>query len=110
MQPLPAIRSQTEAEFTSQVIGFARLMGWRCVHFRPAMNRRGQWMTAMQGDGVGWPDLVLVRNRLVTAELKVGRNKLRPEQKRWAEWLERAGVPCYQWRPEDWPEIEEVLR
>jgi hypothetical protein len=100
----------TEAAFTAQVIGYARLMGWRSAHFRPGMNARGQWMTAVQGDGAGFPDLILARGpRLVVAELKVGRNKPTAEQKKWLAAFEAAGVPAYTWRPADWPEIEDVL-
>lgn len=104
-----AISEPTEAEFTRMVIQFAKLHGWRVAHFRPAMTKSGKWVTAVQGDGKGYPDLTLVRaGRLIFAELKVGRrNKPTAEQKVWlADFAEVPGVLAVVWRPEDWPEIE----
>jgi hypothetical protein len=54
---LPTI---TEAEFLAQVLQLAKLCGWLTAHFRPAKTAHG-WRTAVQGDGAGWPDLVLLR-------------------------------------------------
>jgi len=44
----------TEAEFLAQVLAYARLHGWRAVHFRAARVGTG-WRTAVQGDGAGFP-------------------------------------------------------
>jgi hypothetical protein len=100
----------SEAEFTSQVIQYAALFGWASAHFRPGMTQSGRWVTAVQGDGKGFPDLLLVKpKRLVVAELKVGRNRVTGEQRAWLRRFELAGVPAYTWRPGDWPEIERVL-
>ncbi len=99
----------TEAEFTAQVLELARLAGWRSAHFRPARTAAG-WRTAVQGDGRGFPDLVLLRGAAIVAvELKVGRGKLRPEQAAWLAAFAEAGAAAFVWRPEDWPEIERVL-
>src|SRR5437763_860370 len=70
-RPLPV----TEAAFTRQVIALARLRGWRAAHFRPGRTARG-WRTPVQGEGVGFLDLVLVRGRVVWAELKSARGRL----------------------------------
>jgi hypothetical protein len=102
---LPAI---TEAEFTAQVLELAKRLGWRAAHFRPARTARG-WRTAVQGDGAGFPDLVLVRRRVIVAELKAGRGKLTPAQTDWLGVFERAGITAYVWHPRDWPQIELVL-
>jgi hypothetical protein len=99
----------TEAAFTRTVIDFAHVCGWRCVHFRPAVNRRGIWSTPVQGDGVGYPDLVCVRERVVYAELKLNRGRLRPEQEEWIDRLKAARQEVYLWRPCDWSRIEDVL-
>lgn len=99
----------SEKEFIKQVIQFAKLMRWRTAHFRPAMNRRGVWETPVQGDGKGFLDLMLVRDRPVAVELKVGKNKTTPEQDDWIEAWKKAGVECYVWRPDDWDEIQKVL-
>src|SRR5262249_33147361 len=96
-------------EFTRQVIQLARLHGWRVAHFRPARTVRG-WWTAVQGDGVGFPDLVLVRGGTVlVAELKVGNNRLSPPQRAWLAAFAAAGIPAHVWRPADWPQVERLL-
>ena len=102
MTKLPPI---TEDEFTSQVIQYAMLHGWRVAHFRPARTARG-WRTAVQGDGAGFPDLVLARHGLVLfAELKAEKGKLSPEQEQW-----QRTVNGMVWRPSQWPEIERMLQ
>ncbi len=87
----------------------ARLRGWRSAHFRPARTARG-WRTAVQGDGRGFPDLLLVRGSvLLAAELKAGRGRPTPEQAAWLAALEAVGVRTFVWRPTDWPAIEQTL-
>ena len=103
---LPTI---TESEFLDQVLQYAALRRWRTAHFRPARTVDG-WRTAVAGDGKGFPDLLLCRERIVVAELKVGRNQLTGEQRQWLMWFEAAGIPAYTWRPDDWAEIEQVLQ
>lgn len=114
----------TEAEFTRQVIELAQHLGWRVAHFRPAQTSKG-WRTAVSGDGAGFPDLVMVRDgRLIFAELKVGKNKLSPQQDEWLRELQgvlfrrvpsgnHAGgvnsVMAVEWRPDDWESIEYFL-
>lgn len=103
-----------ETAFQAQVIDLARFAGWRVAHFRPAMDARGRWSTAVSGDGAGFPDLVLVRDRLLFVELKTETGTLRAEQVAWLAAL-RAGVPVGEdvlvevWRPSMWPYIEAVL-
>ena len=64
----------------------------------------------MQGDGKGFPDLVLLRGgAIVAAELKVGRGKPTPEQASWLAAFAAAGAAAFLRRPDDWPEIERVL-
>lgn len=77
----------TEAQFQRQVLQLAVLTGWRTAHFRPAQNSRGEWRTAVAGDGKGFPDLVLVRETVLFVELKVGRNKLTTDQVEWRDAL-----------------------
>jgi hypothetical protein len=99
----------TEAQFTGTVIHAARVLNWRVAHFRPARTAHG-WRTPVQGDGVGWPDLVCVRkDRLVFAELKAPRGKVTPAQQQWLEDLGRC-AETYLWREADWERIEAVLR
>lgn len=105
----------SEAAFTTQVINLARWYKWRVAHFRPAMTKRGRWVTAVQGDGAGFPDLVLVRgNTLIFAELKAERGRLAPKQEEWLESLRSAkiGAFCWVfcWRPSQIEEIEGILK
>ena len=105
-------KGPTEAEFTSQVLAFARLHGWLTAHFRPGMTRRGRWVTAVSGDGAGFPDVVLLHvatKRCIVAELKTRKGKLAPEQLVWLGAFHFCGMPAFVWRPTDWPEIERVL-
>ncbi len=104
----------SEAEFTQQVLQLAKLRGYRTAHFRPAMLKdspegEARWVTAVQGDGKGFPDLVLVRENVMFVELKVGKNPLTPEQNEWIASLRLTGVAVYVWRPEDWTLIERTL-
>lgn len=104
-------RHLTEAEFQTQVIDLARLMGWRCAHFRAARTNRG-WRTPCVADAVGWPDLVLVhpvRRRVIFVELKADGGHLSPSQAEWLAALRDAGADARLWTPGHWDEIERVL-
>ncbi len=108
---LPALvrAGWSEAEFTKAVIELARENGWLAAHFRPARTAAG-WRTAVQGDGAGFVDLVLLKSsRMITPELKVGRNKPTPAQERWLTALRAAGIAAPVWYPHDWPVIVAVL-
>ena len=101
----------TEKKFTDMVMKLASLCGWRTLHLRPGLNRRGKWQTAVQGDGAGFPDLLLLKGPWqIAAELKVDKNESRPEQTAWLEAFAETGAFSYCWRPEMWNEIEAVLR
>ena len=58
----------------------------------------------------GFPDLVLVRERIIYAELKSDVGKLSDAQVRWRDDLIDAGGEFYVWRPVDWPEVQRVLK
>jgi hypothetical protein len=106
------VKAPTESAFIRQVLTLARLRSWRSVHFRPGMTRGGRWSTAYQGQGVGFPDLLLLRGpRLVVAELKVGRNRETPEQREWLAAFARldGDVAVFTWTPADWADIERAL-
>jgi hypothetical protein len=122
----------TEDEFQSAVIELAQRLGWLVAHFRPARTEHG-WRTAVSGDGLGFPDLVLVRNtRLLFVELKSERGRVRPEPALWLAALEVVAaaargavaavdpgvapnvaglaVAVHVWRPSDWPAVERELK
>lgn len=104
------LRATTEAEFLAQVLDLAHVLGYRVAHFRPALTGRG-WRTPVQGDGAGFPDLILVgRGRVIAAELKRETAKATDEQLAWLTAFTEAGIATYVWRPRDLEQIAEVLR
>lgn len=96
-----SVPPMTERDFQATVVETARLLGWRVYHTHD--SRRSE---------PGFPDLVLVRERVVWAELKTDsvRSRLTPEQRSWVDALQRAGGEVHVWRPRDWPLIEQTLR
>lgn len=89
----------TEAQWQHVVTDLAKLLGWRTWHNTVA------WRS-----DPGWPDLVLVRDRVVFAELKVERGKLTAAQEIWLLWLRAAGADVHVWRPSDIDAVRECLR
>ncbi len=77
----------TEAEFATWLVDVAHVYGWRCAHFRPARTERS-WRTPVQGDGIGFPDCILIHRRRgqgMALELKREKGcRVTPEQ---AEWI-----------------------
>jgi hypothetical protein len=102
----------TEVELQRAVIDCAHLFGWRVAHFRAARMGDGQWRTPVEGDGAGFPDLVMARERVIFAELKSQRGHLSEPQRQWSTRLVSAEAEVYLWRPSDWTSgaIEAVLR
>lgn len=100
---------QTEAQFQKAVIDLARVTGWLVAHFRPARTEDG-WRTPVAADGAGFPDLVLVRDRVLYRELKSESGRVRPDQQRWHERLAMGGADIAVWRPADWPAIASTLQ
>lgn len=104
-----SIKRISEAEFTAQVIELAHLLGWRVAHFRPAWTNKG-WRTPVQGDGKGFPDLVMVKGeRLIFAELKSETGRMTPEQDAWHDALRPTGALMAVFYPRHWDVIVEIL-
>lgn len=103
-----------EGGFQKAVIEYAQLKGWRVAHFRaakvPGPNGTFRHLTPVAADGKGFPDLVLVRERVIFAELKDKGRKRKPEQIAWGKALTAANAHYFLWFPKDWPIIERVLR
>ena len=91
----------SERDLTAYVRDIARACGWRRYHTFLSKH-----------SPAGFPDEVLVRPpRLVFAELKTARGRVKPEQQAWLEALRAVpGVEVFVWRPCDMDEILEVLR
>jgi hypothetical protein len=90
--------SASEAAAQSAIVELATLHRWRCFH--PFDSRRSAG---------GWPDLALVRDRFLVAELKREGEKPRADQVEWLNALAQAGVETYLWTLADLPEIQRVL-
>ncbi len=97
-----------ETVFQDYVLDRAAEHGWLRAHFRPAETKRG-WRTPVSADGKGFPDLVLLRERLIVAELKAKYKKPSREQRQWLDAFRKAGVETYLWYPRDINEIITIL-
>ncbi len=105
----------TEAQLSKAVLDHARLLGWRIARF-PAAN----WVRTSAGkefvkplahDTKGFPDALLVRERLIFVEFKTATGRASEEQMKWRTALIDAGLDAYLWRPSDWLDgsIDRVL-
>lgn len=81
------------------IIDLARLKGWRCAHNPTIQDARGVWRTALAADARGFPDLILVRDRVIVVEVKGDGDTLKPEQEAWLQAFRDAGVDAYVWTP-----------
>ena len=89
----------SEKDFQKAVMHTARQLGWLVHH---------TWDSRTSNRG--FPDLVMVRNgRLLFAELKSAKGKVRPPQEDWLRELRIAHEEVYLWRPQDWDEIIGIL-
>lgn len=92
-----------EADLQKSVITSAQFLGWKVMHPLPGKVDRGRgYATTTMGDGKGYPDLTLVRERIVWVELKAEGKYLTVEQKLWRDWILAAGGEWYCWKPKDW--------
>lgn len=89
----------SEYQFQLQVCDAAQKLGWFPVyHFET------------RGSVPGWPDLTLIKERIVYAELKDKYGKLSFYQEDMLTRLREAGAEVYVWRPQDWDAALEVLQ
>lgn len=93
----------SEDDLLGAVLSLCKLYGWRTLHLRAARTEKG-YRTALQGDGVGWPDIFAVKDdRIVCAELKSDKGVLTDAQREWLFALSLATHShTYCWTPKDW--------
>ena len=89
----------SEGEWQDQVLDLARLLGWFPYHTFDSRHSQP-----------GFPDLVLVRERVVFAELKRQRERLKPAQVAWQGLLRAAAAEVYVWRPADFDQVRAILQ
>lgn len=90
-----------EEDFQDLVVLLAENNGWLAYHTRDS-----------RGSQKGFFDLVLVRERLVFAELKSATGRQTPEQKLWERRVVAAcgsRCHCHLWTPDHWPVIVKIL-
>lgn len=89
----------TEKQWQGQVVQLARLLGWKNIYHT--------WNSMHSAQG--FPDLTLVRERLIFVELKSHKGECTSHQLDWIEKLRQAGQEVYVWRPDDFDEAVKVL-
>jgi len=98
---LPALLNKriSEKAFQWRIVEMASKLGWKTYHTFD--SRRST---------PGFPDLVLVRDRVIYAEIKTERGTLSVMQSIWLDILKNAGQECYVWKPSDYATVQEILR
>ena len=99
---------EPEDIFQGKVIELAQMHRWTVLHIMPA-KLGDRWVTAVSADGKGYPDLTLVRERIVWMELKADGKYLEPDQKIWRDAILAAGGEHHVLRPKDWDKLVEIL-
>ena len=90
----------SEKDFQANVVALAKASGWKRIYHTWDSRRSEK----------GFPDLVMLRGeRLLVAELKTERGRVRPEQHEWLDAFAEAGVETHIWRPSDMVNIAQVL-
>jgi hypothetical protein len=89
---------QREQDFQAQITDLADLLGWVWWHDNDPLRNRA-----------GWPDLFLIRERMIFAEVKTQRGQPTAAQTAMLGRLRDAGAEVYLWRPSDWDQIVHTL-
>jgi hypothetical protein len=105
--------AMSEAAWQTCVVDLARLYRWTVIHSadsrRQVIGRDGTAQLVGDDGMAGFPDLMLIRERVVFVELKTATGRLRPAQHRILTSLRRAGQEVYLWRPDDLDDARRVL-
>mgnify|MGYP001617495568 CR=1 FL=1 len=104
ISPAPEVEPDwvtSEKKFQERVRRFAVDHGWRVSHAYNSANSEP-----------GVPDLKMLRCGVLRyAELKVPGGRVTKDQQWWLDELSKVpGIGVHLWYPEDWPEIERILR
>jgi len=103
MGPAIPLADLTEKSWDQQLFaskkGLAITLGWTLVYHT----------LRSKGSTSGFPDRVLVRDRVIFAELKTEKGPISDAQRAWLTGLAAAGAEVYLWRPSDLDELSRVL-
>lgn len=91
-------RGITEKAFQAQIIKIAKVFGWIVYHTYDSRKCEP-----------GFPDLVLVRDKILYREIKTEKGRLTPAQKLWGDKLKSAGADYQVWRPSMTKQIQGEL-
>jgi len=87
-----------ERDVQAAILDIARLLGWRAYHTFDSRKSEA-----------GFPDLVLVRDRIIFVEVKREGQRPRPNQVEWLNALSSAGAECYVWTESDYDDAATIL-
>jgi hypothetical protein len=96
------LEKEWEATLYKTDKGLAPMLGWR-LNYHTLRSK---------GSRAGFPDRVLVRDRVLFVESKREKRVATPitdDQRDWLDGLTKAGMECYLWRPSDLDEAGRVL-
>ena len=89
----------TEAELQNAVIDLCKLLNWSYYH---TYNSRRSVP--------GFPDMCLVKDRIIFVELKSEKGRLSPAQRQWRDDIQGAGGEWYLIRPTGLADFAKVLQ
>jgi hypothetical protein len=115
----------THEDYRVLVTELLQVFGYQILSILPAMRGRtrmvirdGQvvetpvYVTPVAGNGKGFPDIYAIRPpRCVVAEIKVGNDRLRPEQKVWLELFKlMPNTQAWELRPENFDDFKKAVQ
>lgn len=93
----------TEKQWDAQIFnsrrGLAPTLGWKLTYHT----------LRSKGSTSGFPDRVLIRDRIIFAELKSATGKPTPAQIEWLTGIAKAGGEAYLWLPGDLDDVGKIL-
>ncbi len=95
----PQLIDVTEKTWQAELVQLARMLGFKHYHTYRSVR-----------SPAGWPDLALVRERLVLIEVKKNDGRVSPAQADWIRHLHSAGVEVYVARPDHLQQLALVLQ
>jgi hypothetical protein len=97
--PATPLEDILEADWSKQVCDLARTLGFPLIYHTFSSKR----------SAMGFPDLVLIREREIKLELKREKTKPTEDQKRWIAGLLKASAEVYIARPSDLSTLGVIL-